>query len=198
MPNNSATTNWWWVRHGPTNVGYLAGWTDVQVDLSDTAQIARVSEWLPADAVLISSDLQRASRTADAICGGRRRLSDTESLREICFGEWEGLSHEEISRRFPAEARQYWQDPSKSAPPGGERWQEVSARVSGLVDRLACWYPGGDIVVVAHFGVILTQVQRALGIGFPQLSERPVENLSITRLESCQGEWRMHEFSYLP
>ena len=61
-----------WVRHGPTHAKTLVGWTDLPADLSNTAQLQRLSDHLPQDAVVISSDLIRAADTADAIAGNEK------------------------------------------------------------------------------------------------------------------------------
>ena len=56
-----------WVRHGPTHAKAMVGWTDLPADLSDAARLARLTDHLPSDALVISSDLSRAAATADVI-----------------------------------------------------------------------------------------------------------------------------------
>jgi len=75
-------TRWWWLRHGPTHEKAFVGWRDVPADLSDTAAIARLNAHLPKGAVLVSSDLIRASATADTLAAGRTRSLDAPELRE--------------------------------------------------------------------------------------------------------------------
>ena len=194
----AVTTNWWWVRHGPTEIDYLAGWMDVPANLSDTTLIGRVSEWLPNEALVVSSDLRRARDTAEAIAGERTRLGESFALREINFGKWEGMSMSEIDRQYPTRSKKYWTDPSSIAPPGGEAWHEVCKRVNAFVDETTETHIGRDIIAVAHFGVILTQFQRCTGLKFPELSEEPVRNLSVTKVSTCDGQWNVEHFSYLP
>ena len=76
-------TTWHWVRHGPTHEKAFVGWRDVPADLSDTAQIERLHAFLPDDALLISSDLQRSVTTADVLDIGRTRLPHHADLREF-------------------------------------------------------------------------------------------------------------------
>ena len=54
------------VRHGPTHVKAMVGWTDVKADLTDAAALARLRASLPQKALMVSSDLRRAIDTADA------------------------------------------------------------------------------------------------------------------------------------
>ena len=191
-------TTWWWVRHGPTHADVLAGWTDIPADLSDVSQLSRLSSFLPERAVVISSDLSRASKTADAIAKGRKRLPDAPELREINFGSWDGKPFSSISQEHPSLSKKYFSDPGNHAPPGGESWAAVSSRVSEFVDLTTATRVGEHIVAVAHFGTILTQVQRATKQSTRALSARRVRNLSVTRLAVSADAWTMDLFSRVP
>ncbi|WP_137699716.1 histidine phosphatase family protein [Marimonas lutisalis] len=185
-----------WIRHGPTHAKTMVGWSDLPADLSDTAQLARLSAALPADAPVISSDLSRAAATADAIAGPRRRLPHDPDLREMHFGDWELKRHDEIEDQ--AHARRFWENPGDIRPPGGESWHELSSRVDAAVARLLAAHPGQDIVAVAHFGVILTQLQQALSLTPYEAFSHRIENLSVTELHWKGGGWQAARFNHLP
>ena len=76
----------------------------------------------------------RAAATADAIARGRPRLAPDPALREIDFGEWDGLMAEEVPDQ--AALRAFWDQPGAVAPPGGESWDGFRARVDPAVDAL--------------------------------------------------------------
>ncbi|MBD3665831.1 histidine phosphatase family protein [Sulfitobacter sp. TSTF-M16] len=192
-------TTWHWVRHGPTHEKSFVGWRDVPADLSDTAQIARLSAHLPSDALLISSDLVRASATADVLAAsGRNRLRHEADLRELHFGEWDGLGWKAVAERDPVLSRTYWESPGDTAPPGGESWNAAAARVTASVDRLTQAHPGQHIIAVAHFGTILTQVQRALGGDAVKAMGHKIDNLSVTTLVHASGGWQAEQINHLP
>lgn len=188
-------TRLWWVRHGPTHQRNFCGWRDVPADLSDHKAIARLSALLPADALVTSSDLIRASATADAIAGSRPRLPASPALREFNFGEWEGLGFAEVSTRDPELSRLYWDDPGDVIAPGGESWNMAADRVRAHVDALIAAHPGRDIVLVAHLGVILTQIARAPGISPRIAIGQSIDNLSLTRIavgpDGETGGWQV-------
>ncbi len=188
----------WWVRHGPTHAPGYVGWSDVEADLSDSAALARLSRALPAAAAVVSSDLKRAIATADAIAGARRRLPHMAALREMNFGAWEGLSHAQVEARDARLARAFVERPGDIAPPGGESWNALAARVSAAADALARRHAGGDIVVVAHLAVILTQLRRALDCPAAEVLGQPIDNLSLTCLERADGRWRMRLVNVRP
>jgi broad specificity phosphatase PhoE len=167
----------WLVRHGPTHMKTFVGWTDVPADLSDTAAIARLETALPADVPVISSTLDRAIKTADAIQGTRLRLPHDPRLRETYFGAWENLSWSQIQALDPALARRVFENPGHHAPPEGESWHDFSARVLDGLDAIK-----GDAIVVAHMGVILAVLQRALGCTAYEALGYKIDNLSVTSI----------------
>lgn len=185
-----------WVRHGPTNADTMVGWSDLPADLSDIDRVNRLSLHLPAEAVMISSDLLRAVQTADAIAGNRERLDPDEDLREIHFGEWEMQPFDTI--RNQVLLRAFWEKPGDVRPPGGESWNDVSARVDRAVARLLLTQPGRDVIVVAHMGAILTQVQQALGLSVYQTFSHRIDNLSVTELHWRGDRWDAVSINHCP
>lgn len=173
----------YWVRHAPTHEKAFVGHRDVPADLSDSAQIARVSAALPTRAVVVSSDLMRSIDTASAIQGSRTRLAHRAGLREFDFGDWDGLHFSEVAENWPALSRAYWERPGDVAPPKGESWNAAADRISSDVASLLDEHPRRDIIAVAHFGSILSQVARAARITpYRALSHR-IDNYSITEIQ---------------
>jgi broad specificity phosphatase PhoE len=189
-------SRFFWVRHGPTHARSMVGWSDLPADLSDKAQLDRLSKTLPADALILSSDLIRATATADAIAAGRHRLPHDPNLREINFGDWELARFDEVADQD--HLRAYWDQPGDIRAPGGESWNDVTQRVEQAVTRLLHDHQGRDIVIVAHFGVILTQVQKALGIAAYDAFAHRIDNLSVTEVHLDAGTWRAMRINHLP
>ncbi len=125
---------------------------------------------LPIEAV-ISSPLQRARRTAEQVAKGRGlEVQVDDRLREQSFGEWDGLSHDEVKARDP-EILVEWEKRDDVEPPGGESQIAMQARVLALVDEQveAAADVTGDqprhIVLVSHVGPIKATLSAALDIG---------------------------------
>ena len=192
-------TRVFWVRHGPTHAKGMVGWTDLPADLSDAAQVARLSAYLPASAVVVASTLQRASATADALQGRRTRLPDDPDLREMHFGDWEMKTSDEISSTHPDLSRAFWTDPGAARPPGGESWDDLTARTTRGLNRAMAAHPGADIVAVAHIGAILAQVAACTGTPPRDVLRHRIENLSVTELTlEPDGGWRLGRISHCP
>lgn len=178
----------WWVRHAPTHAKSMVGWSDIAADLSDSKAFNRLMAALPKNAPIISSDLIRAKDTAGKLSGNRRQLSPNADLREIHFGDWEGLTFDEANAQEPLALKAFWDKPGETKAPNGEGWNNLCTRVDRAADHLMSLNEP-DIIVVAHFGAILCQVQRARQITAEEAFAQKIDNLSLTRL-SFDGAWR--------
>lgn len=187
-----------WVRHGPTHQTAFTGWRDVPADLSDTAALTRLDDYLPRDALVISSDLMRAVDTADAIAGARTRLPHDPQLREFDFGVWDGMHHTDVSARDPELSRAFWETPGDIAAPDGESWNAVAARIHAAIDRLVTAHPARPIIAVAHFGAILTHLSSAGGLAPYDALSHKIDNLSVTELTLVDDGWRIDRINHCP
>lgn len=183
------------VRHGPTHAKSMVGWSDLPADLSDTAALARLAAFLPGDAHVVSSDLSRAVETANAIQGARPRLDHVFDLREIHFGDWELKTHHDVEDKD--HMMSFWDEPGDIRAPNGESWNEVVARVDGAIDTLLTQASGRDLVVVCHFGVIVTQIQRAMQITPYEAFGHRIKNLSVTVINTAQN-WEVEHLNHNP
>ncbi|MGR3805377.1 histidine phosphatase family protein [Marinibacterium profundimaris] len=186
------------VRHAPTHAKGMVGWTDLPADLADTPALDRLSAHLPDDALVISSDLTRCVATADALQGDRRRLPHDHGLREIHFGDWELRRFDEIEAEDPDHITAFWREPGPVRPPGGESWHDMRARTDAAVDRLLAAHAGETLVIVAHFGMILGQLERALGVPTTEVFAQKIDNLSVTELEHHPAGWRVGQVNHRP
>lgn len=183
------------VRHGPTHAKSMVGWSDLPADLSDTAVLARLEDFLPKDAHVVSSDLSRAVETANAIQGTRTRLDHVFDLREMHFGDWELKTHNEVEDKEHMMA--FWDTPGDIRPPNGESWNEVVTRVDGAIDTLLAQANGGDLIVVCHFGAIVTQIQRAMRLTAYEAFGHRIKNLSVTVINTAQ-DWDVEHLNHNP
>jgi phosphoserine phosphatase len=98
-----------------------------------TARLIRAS-WTPA--ALYASPLNRCRTTAEAI--GRPfglRPAPVPGLVDIDYGEWQGLTPDEVGRKWPEPLDTWYRAPHWAAIPGGETLQDVLARaVAALRD----------------------------------------------------------------
>ena len=104
--------------------------------------------------ILIASPLQRTKDTADEIAKvtGLTPIYD-EVWYECSFGDWDGLSVDEVKEKWPEDYIS-WISSSAFTPPNGESYDDLAARIEPAFDALADKYPGQKVVIVTHNGVI--------------------------------------------
>jgi broad specificity phosphatase PhoE len=177
----------WLVRHAPAPGRGVRGWTDAPADLSDAAALDHLAARLPP-APVVASDLSRAAATADRIAGDRPRLSAEPGLREMWFGDWEGLDPAAIADAAPDLSRAVWD--GEAAAPGGEGFAEMAARATAALDRLG--EGRAELIAVCHMGPILAALARAAGLAPKAALAFRVDPLSVTRLDRLPGgPWRI-------
>ena len=94
------------VRHGQTDwnvAGRYQGQTDIPLNAVGLQQARALADKLPRRpyAALYSSDLARAAQTAKLLASALDLpVRFDRRLREICQGEWEGKSLQQVSEQF--------------------------------------------------------------------------------------------------
>ena len=158
------------VRHGQTawNVDRrFQGQTNVPLDAAGRAQAAHLGARLRATPfeAAVSSDLERSAETARIILKGRADipLRLDPDLREMAFGDWEGLTWAQIVERNPTLAAEDWASPKYYAPPGGEKFEDAVARAGRAVERMRATRASGKILVVTHAGILHALLRVVLG-----------------------------------
>ncbi len=180
------------VRHGETiwnkELKYQ-GHTDVPLSDEGLRQAHLVAARLAGEklAAVYASDLCRANVTAETIAA-RHSLPVTclAELREVQFGDWEGLTYEGINERWPDEYVQLFHRTDEVRIPGGETFHEVKERAAGAVARIVARHPGEAIVIVSHGGTIRTIICAALGIHLNHVWDIRQDNTAVNVLEYHQ------------
>ncbi len=116
------------------------------------------------DAIYCSPS-HRARQTAAPLAkrAGRELVID-EGLREISYGDWEGMKHEEAKVKFP-DVYAYWaQDTASRATPGGETAFMVASRAAPVIERIRREHPSGRVLVVSHKATLRILVCALLGM----------------------------------
>jgi alpha-ribazole phosphatase len=148
------------IRHAETDMtGTFCGRSDPELNARGRAQLGELINRLHAEniGVVYASDLRRAQTTGDAIAEAFSVDCHVRSaLREINFGQWEGLTWKEIEQRDEAYARRWVADYPHLPAPDGENFCDFERRVLDEVKFLSMGASAEDrrIAVVTHAGVL--------------------------------------------
>ena len=168
----------YYVRHGLTDwnaAGRLQGHLDIPLNQTGREQAAHCAKILgdlfaregriAAELDYVSSPLSRARETMEimraALGVAPTAYALEPRLTEIAFGEWEGLTYDEVMRRDPDIVARRETDKWEFLPPGGENYRQLALRVGAWYATLT-----RDTVVCAHGGTGRAMVA-VLGIAPP-------------------------------
>ncbi len=174
------------VRHGQTEwnaVRKFQGHTDVPLSPFGRNQAAHLAKHLKKIKfdVGLTSDLIRAKETALIIIGkSNLELKTDIRLREINFGEWEGLTLEEIKSAYQDIVQKWWNEPVNTLIPGGEMYSEVAKRAMVSVEKIVENYPNKNVLLVSHGGAILSIICSIMGIDLNLYRRMRLDNCSLS------------------
>ena len=199
-------TRWWWIRHAPVvgHGGRIYGQDDHDSDCGNAALFAILGPSLPADALWFTTPLKRTKQTASALLAAGApapaALREEPAFLEQHFGDWQGLTHDELQARRDGVWHRFWHAPASETPPGGESFADVVSRVGSAVRRIGAAEAGRDIVVVAHGGSIRAALAHALSINADRALGFAIDNCSLTRLDHFPSDdaWRVGAVNFLP
>lgn len=115
--------------------------------------------------IIYTSPAKRASASAHRVAGELKLpIQMADDLREIHFGSFEGLAFDEIQRKHPSEYALWMEKPTEIRFPGGESFDDLSARVETFLRRLLEIHRSQTVLVVSHAGVNRAILAKALGL----------------------------------
>ena len=146
------------IRHTETKWNkqkkYL-GRTDISLSPKGQKQAGFISGYLRNKniSVIYSSKLKRAIETATAIAKPHNlEVKQDAGLNEIDFGKWEGMTFNQIRKKYPDLARKYLSDPLNTKIPEGESLLKFRNRINKALEKILA-QEKGTIVIISHAGV---------------------------------------------
>ncbi len=158
------------VRHGDTELNSAErywGSSDVRLGEAGIKQAERLRYRLADEKIdaVYASDLSRARLTAEIIASEHNlEVITCAELREIDFGEFEGLTFDEVNRLYPETAKLWAERNPGLEFPGGEKLADFDKRISQFISRLEEHSAEETVLVVAHCGTLRVLLCRLLGI----------------------------------
>jgi phosphoserine phosphatase len=184
------------VRHGQTEwnrVERFRGHADVPLNHTGLMQAASTGErisstWKPV--AVYSSPLSRAVKTAQATASLLNLTVQIHpGLADIDYGNWQGLTPEEVRVDWPEELEAWYKTPHLACIPDGESLAELRNRAMAAVNELAGRHPGQTIVVVGHTVINRIILLGILGLGNERFWGLRQEPCAINVFEVGAGDY---------
>ncbi len=182
------------LRHGEAEGGscYRGRQDDPLSSLGFKQMQAVVPAIVPWDRV-ISSPLQRCQAFA-------QELAQTKGLpitldaawQEIYFGDWEGLTADDIRAQDPLALQRYYDDPVLNTPPGAESLLSFQSRISQAWQALIGSATDEHLLLVCHGGVVRILLQQVMQFPQSALFRLQVPHACLSRILVDEYDGELH------
>lgn len=160
------------IHHGQTEwnrIERFRGRTDISLNDYGFEQARAAAAWVHKTHQplgIFSSPLLRAMQTAGEIAlPFGLQVTTLEGLNDIDYGEWQGLTPQEVSKRWPALLQEWNEHPQTVQLPMGETLALVQKRAMKAVRELCKNIPQGEVALVSHTVVNRLILLEVLGLG---------------------------------
>ena len=190
-------------RHGETEwnaTKRYQGQSDIPLNETGLRQASQLAKRLSTESIdsIYSSDLSRAATTAKAIIDLQPnvlQLNHDPRWRELSFGDWEGLSYEEVRAKWMGESSSWYDNPARLSPPNGETLLQLAARVNSALQDLRIQHKDQTVLVVTHAGAIQTLLCSVLGMDLQRYWQFRVLQTSLTILDVYEDSATINLFN---
>jgi len=176
------------------------GWRDIPLSPTGRAQAESAGRLLAASplAAVWSSPLARARETAALIAAPHTLpVREADAFKEMGFGDWEGLTRDEVRKRFPDAHRAWAETPHEAAWPGAETLGVVRARALAGLEALREAHQGQTVCLVSHGITSRILILEALGLGLDRLWSLQLSATGISELEFRDDWTTLHRMNSL-
>lgn len=177
------------VRHGETEwnrLGKFQGCIDTDLSKEGIIQAHSLSKRFGDNFDYIyTSPLKRAIETAKIISSAKGITPQIKNgIREINFGQWEGLTIKQISENFPEEFK-IWRNDKLSAPMcGGDlSLKNACERSSKAIKEIAADHKEKRIIIVAHGGIIKAGLIGIFGWDMTMYHKMKLSNTAVCEID---------------
>jgi probable phosphoglycerate mutase len=182
----------YFLRHGETTSSRTGGYcgildpelTDIGTQMAQA--FADAYQAVPWTAVF-ASPMKRTVATAKPLCDAiHQEMQLRDGLKELHYGDWEGLGVEEVRQKYPNDYVQWLTEPAWNPPNGGETAVQVASRASLVIAEIEKHFTDGNVLVVSHKATIRILLCSLLGIDLGRFRDRidmPVASVSVVKFD---------------
>jgi alpha-ribazole phosphatase len=178
------------VRHGLTDLNSafkFAGSTDIEMSTAGQNQIEGLRNRLSSTKIdaVCTSDMKRAITSARIITAGRNLpITSFTELREMNYGQIEGMSFGEINHLFPVVAKLIEERNCQVCFPGGEGFIELEARMHEFIKQLERFNSEDTVLIVSHGGALRMLICLLLETNVDIWWHLRIDNASLSIVEN--------------
>lgn len=200
----NSPTRLYLVRHGEVEARYhrvFGGKIDMELSPLGHEQVKAAADYFQRHPphVMYASPMKRVQQTLAPLA----RWTGLEplvlpGLREVDFGEWTGLSWEQVYERFKVSAFDWLNQLETGSIAQAESTADFRKRVDEALRRMLSESPNTEIAVIAHGGTIRMLLASILDLPFTKTSAFDIEYASITKVKITPNKTEIELLNFTP
>lgn len=192
------------IRHGEVEERYhriFGGRIDMELSPRGHEQAQALASYLrrrPID-FIYASPMRRAQQTLAPLADLCPKAAVTvTAFREVDFGDWTGLTWEQVHARFGIRAFQWLDQMDKGALPNGESAEAFRSRVEPDLHSILAQHAGQSVAIVCHGGVIRMILSIVLDLPLTKMASFEIDYASLTLIELHQHKTEVTLLNFVP
>lgn len=179
------------IRHGKVNgPAALYGHTDIALSISGANDLTRNIKQIHQHTSIthiLSSPLERCAKPAQQLSTELGLPLDIiEDLKEMHFGEWDGIPFDAFDEQQWQALDRFWEMPATIKAPEGESLQEFALRVIDVWEQTISKSASKHQLIICHGGVIRILIAHILDLDWRNAAlfkQLHIDYASHTRIE---------------
>jgi broad specificity phosphatase PhoE len=199
-----SSTRLFLLRHGEVESRYqrrFGGRIDMELSPLGHAQAAALAKYFESrqlDAIYCSP-MKRAQQTlAPLIQHYKIQPTTIRDFCEVHFGDWTGLSWQELHDKYQISAFQWLEMLDKAAVPNGECSQTFRTRIEPGLKQILENHSGQNVAVMCHGGVIRMMLSILLDLPLSKLAGFEIDYASLTQVDYIPNKTEVQLLNFTP
>ena len=192
------------IRHGEVEARYhrvFGGKIDMELSPLGHEQVKAAADYLQRHPphVMYASPMKRVQQTLAPLAKWTGLTPVIlPGLREVDFGEWTGLSWEQVYERFKVSAFDWLNQLETGSIAQAESTADFRKRLDEALRQILTESPNKEIAVIAHGGTIRMLLALILDLPFTKMSAFDIEYASITRVKITPNKTEVELLNFTP
>lgn len=192
------------LRHGEVEESYhrtFGGRIDMNLSARGHEQARALASFMrrrPIDFIYVSP-MKRAQQTLAPLASHCAKPPvDQPGFREVDFGEWTGLTWEQVHAKHGVSAFDWLDRIEKGAIVGAETGAGFRARVEPPLREIIANHTGQSVAIVCHGGVVRMILSILLELPLPKMANFEIDYASVTAVEQHQHKTEVTLLNFAP
>ncbi len=192
------------IRHGEVEEAYhrtFGGRIDMNLSPRGHEQARATAAFMrrrPVD-FIYASPMKRAQQTLAPLAGHCPKPAvDQAAFREVDFGDWTGLTWEQVHAKYRVSAFDWLDQLDRGAMPGAETGAGFCARIEPPLRQIIRDHAGQSVAIVCHGGVVRAMLSILLNLPLPKMAHFEIDYASITAVEHHERKTEVTLLNFAP